>query len=67
MVSARAPHVSMQWLDELLPPNAAELCRGRVTVVVTTLPSLRQVGAAPNHRTELLLMLHSLPHGKSCG
>lgn len=57
----------MQWLDELLPPNAAELCRGRVTVVVTMLPSLRQVGAASIPRTELLLILHSLPQGNSCG
>lgn len=32
-----------RWLDELLPQNAHELCRGRVTVVVTTLPDMRQV------------------------
>ncbi|GAX80652.1 hypothetical protein CEUSTIGMA_g8087.t1 [Chlamydomonas eustigma] len=33
-----------QWLDELLPENAHEMCGGRVTVVVTTLPDMRQVG-----------------------
>lgn len=33
-----------RWLDELLPVDAHELCRGRVTVVVTTLPDMRQVG-----------------------
>lgn len=32
------------WLDEMLPENAHELCRGRITVVVTTLPDCRQVG-----------------------
>ena len=32
-----------RWLDELLPVDAHELCRGRVTVVVTTLPDMRQV------------------------
>lgn len=31
----------MQWLDELLPEDAAELCRGRVRLVVTEVPSLR--------------------------
>ena len=39
-------HMSKQWLDELLPPNAHEICRGKVTVVVTTLPDLKQVGEA---------------------
>ncbi|GMH37657.1 hypothetical protein BSKO_05530 [Bryopsis sp. KO-2023] len=29
------------WLDELLPENAADLCRDRVEVVVTTLPLLK--------------------------
>lgn len=33
-----------QWLDELLPPNAADICRNRITVVVTVLPNARQVG-----------------------
>ncbi len=33
-----------QWLDELLPDNAHELCRDRVTVVVTTLPDMKQIG-----------------------
>ncbi|KAL6758103.1 acyl transferase/acyl hydrolase/lysophospholipase [Haematococcus lacustris] len=33
-----------QWLDELLPDNAHEVCRGRITVVVTTLPDWVQVG-----------------------
>jgi hypothetical protein len=33
----------LQWLDELLPDNAHEICRGRVTVVVTTLPDMAQV------------------------
>lgn len=32
-----------QWLDDLLPDNAAELCRGRIGIVVTEVPSLRQV------------------------
>ncbi len=31
----------VQWLDELLPEDAAELCRGRVRLVVTEVPSLR--------------------------
>ncbi|KAL4419027.1 hypothetical protein ABPG77_010014 [Micractinium sp. CCAP 211/92] len=30
-----------EWLDELLPEDAAELCRGRVRLVVTEVPSLR--------------------------
>lgn len=30
-----------QWLDELLPEDAAERCRGRVRLVVTEVPSLR--------------------------
>uniref|UniRef100_A0A7S0WTC8 Patatin n=1 Tax=Chlamydomonas leiostraca TaxID=1034604 RepID=A0A7S0WTC8_9CHLO len=33
-----------KWLDDLLPDNAHELCRGRITVVVTTLPDMAQVG-----------------------
>ncbi|GFR41922.1 hypothetical protein Agub_g2714, partial [Astrephomene gubernaculifera] len=33
-----------QWLDELLPADAAERCRGKVTIVVTTLPNMAQVG-----------------------
>ncbi|KAG1678201.1 hypothetical protein FOA52_016138 [Chlamydomonas sp. UWO 241] len=33
-----------EWLHSLLPDNAHELCRGRVTVVVTTLPDLQQIG-----------------------
>jgi len=33
------------WLDKLLPDNAHELCRNRVTVVVTTLPDWQQVCA----------------------
>mmetsp|Transcript_11166 Transcript_11166/g.30474 ORF Transcript_11166/g.30474 Transcript_11166/m.30474 type:complete len:424 (+) Transcript_11166:123-1394(+) len=33
-----------KWLDQLLPDNAHELCRNRVTVVVTTLPDWSQVG-----------------------
>eukprot|EP00983_Pelagomonas_calceolata_P058113 1145361-Pelagomonas_calceolata.AAC.5 len=32
-----------KWLDQLLPDNAHELCRNRVTVVVTTLPDWSQV------------------------
>jgi len=28
------------WLDELLPDDAAEICRDRVSIVVTTLPKL---------------------------
>ena len=31
----------VQWLDELLPEDAAERCRGRVRLVVTEVPSLR--------------------------
>jgi hypothetical protein len=31
------------WLDELLPPDAAERCSGQVGIVVTRLPSLQQV------------------------
>lgn len=30
-----------EWLDELLPEDAAERCRGRVRLVVTEVPSLR--------------------------
>lgn len=30
-----------QWLDELLPEDAAERCNGRVKLVVTELPSLQ--------------------------
>ena len=37
---AAAP-APLQWLDELLPDDAAELCRGRVRLVVTEVPSLR--------------------------
>lgn len=29
------------WLDELLPPDALEHCRGRVQLVVTQVPELR--------------------------
>lgn len=29
------------WLDELLPEDAAKLCRGRVKTVATRVPSLR--------------------------
>jgi len=35
-----------KWLDELLPDNAADLCRGRVTVVITTLPDWQQIGVS---------------------
>ncbi len=31
------------WLDQLLPDNAHDMCRNRVTVVVTTLPEWSQV------------------------
>jgi hypothetical protein len=31
------------WLDDLLPADAAERCRGALSVVVTQLPSCRQV------------------------
>ena len=30
------------WLDELLPVDAADVCRGRVAVAVTAVPRLRQ-------------------------
>lgn len=30
-----------RWLEELLPENAAELCRDRVELIVTTLPSFQ--------------------------
>ena len=36
-----------QWLNELLPDNAHELCRGRVTLIVTTMAlpgGFQQVG-----------------------
>eukprot|EP00955_Chlamydomonas_euryale_P040756 351801-Chlamydomonas_euryale.AAC.19 len=33
-----------EWLHSLLPDNAHELCRERITVVVTTLPDMKQVG-----------------------
>lgn len=33
-----------EWLDDLLPEDAAERCRGRVTIIVTTLPNMGQVG-----------------------
>jgi len=32
-----------RWLDELLPHDAAELCRGELGVVVTQLPSCKQL------------------------
>ncbi|GLI59457.1 hypothetical protein VaNZ11_001336 [Volvox africanus] len=33
-----------QWLDDLLPLDAAERCRGKITIIVTTLPNMGQVG-----------------------
>ncbi|KAG2488016.1 hypothetical protein HYH03_013451 [Edaphochlamys debaryana] len=33
-----------EWLDDLLPADAAERCRGKITIVVTTLPNMAQVG-----------------------
>lgn len=33
------------WLDELLPHDAAERCRGELGVVVTQLPMWKQVRA----------------------
>lgn len=33
-----------QWLDSLLPDNAADLCRNKVSIVVTQLPFCKQVG-----------------------
>ncbi|PNH11898.1 Patatin-like phospholipase domain-containing protein 1 [Tetrabaena socialis] len=33
-----------QWLDDLLPDDAAERCRGKITIIVTTLPNMAQVG-----------------------
>ncbi|KAK9859302.1 hypothetical protein WJX84_000662 [Apatococcus fuscideae] len=30
------------WLDELLPPDAADICRGRLQLIVTNVPSFRQ-------------------------
>ncbi len=30
------------WLDELLPPDAAEICQGRLKLIVTNIPSFRQ-------------------------
>ncbi|PNW77319.1 hypothetical protein CHLRE_10g431350v5 [Chlamydomonas reinhardtii] len=33
-----------QWLDDLLPDDAAERCRGKITIIVTTLPNMGQVG-----------------------
>ncbi|GLC68756.1 hypothetical protein PLESTF_000733400 [Pleodorina starrii] len=33
-----------QWLDDLLPADAAERCRGKITIIVTTLPNMGQVG-----------------------
>eukprot|EP00201_Polytomella_parva_P023768 CAMPEP_0175041228 /NCGR_PEP_ID=MMETSP0052_2-20121109/1789_1 /TAXON_ID=51329 ORGANISM="Polytomella parva, Strain SAG 63-3" /NCGR_SAMPLE_ID=MMETSP0052_2 /ASSEMBLY_ACC=CAM_ASM_000194 /LENGTH=233 /DNA_ID=CAMNT_0016303701 /DNA_START=443 /DNA_END=1144 /DNA_ORIENTATION=+ len=33
-----------QWLNEILPDDAAERCRNRITVVVTTFPNMSQVG-----------------------
>jgi len=38
-----------QWLDELLPDNAHELCRGRVQVVVTTVPDMKQIAISDFH------------------
>jgi hypothetical protein len=32
-----------EWLDELLPPDAAERCRDQVSIVVTQLPFCNQV------------------------
>jgi predicted acylesterase/phospholipase RssA len=50
-----------QWLRDLLPPNAADICRGRVTILVTTLPDGRQVGRAKRSKATgsipLLLLL----------
>lgn len=33
-----------EWLDTLLPDDAAERCSGHMTIVVTTLPTMAQVG-----------------------
>lgn len=32
-----------QWLDDLLPDNAADMCRNRVEIIVTEVPSMRQL------------------------
>lgn len=36
--------ICVQWLDTLLPDNAHEMCRNRITVVVTTIPDWKQIG-----------------------
>lgn len=33
-----------QWLDDLLPEDAHERCRGRITIIITKLPDMGQVG-----------------------
>eukprot|EP00798_Chlamydomonas_sp_ICE-L_P005090 gene5090-34888_t len=43
LVGALGPIVE-EWLDDLLPANAHKLCNNKVTVVVTTLPDMKQVG-----------------------
>ena len=37
---------ALQWLDCLLPANAAELCTGAITVIIATFPSMEQVGSS---------------------
>ena len=32
----------VQWLDELLPADAATICQDRLKLVVTNIPSFRQ-------------------------
>lgn len=44
-----------EWLHDLLPDNAHEICRGRVTIVVTTLPDMRQMGISDFHSKQDLI------------
>ena len=32
----------MAWLDELLPADAADICRDRLKLIVTNIPSFKQ-------------------------
>eukprot|EP00798_Chlamydomonas_sp_ICE-L_P023246 gene23246-30471_t len=43
LLGALGPIVE-EWLDDLLPDNAHEICRDKVTIVVTELPDMKQVG-----------------------
>lgn len=46
------------WLDELLPEDAAETCRDRVSIVVTTLPKLQLIAISDFKSKEDLININ---------